>query len=163
MESLQNNPKYNATVREIQVNGQTLQGTFYSSGESRKFIPFGTPSWYSMGFYVGYKLLPTPPFMLTPQQEFLLAFVETSGVPIYFSPRLQLQYIYHPDGPMVVSISPASKVFGYLNVGDCITAMDGMPVNGPMDIEVHYRWSVVEKEDYMFGFYWNAWKWLGMF
>jgi len=82
---------------------------------------------------------------------------------VYTSNRLRIQYIEDRDGACVVYIHPGSPLRNRVVIGDVIVALDGDLIRSPWDMELHYRWTEVEKLRWQDGSYRVFWVWLGMF
>jgi len=104
---------------------------------------------------------------LTPDQRQFLTNVrnaQRSGIiDVYTSHRQRIQFIEDPDGACVVYVSPNSRLRGRVAVGDVIMTMDGQPIDDPWEVELHYRWSHVEKMRWQDGAIRSFWVWLGTF
>ena len=166
---------YQTESCEMTIGGQTVHGTVHFRPQSshqwpqsRAIIPQNafTMLWLALvqngGYFTTPQLFPTNPNSLTQTQLLILDVVQMSGVTIYCSNRLRIQYIEDSFGAMVVYVHPSSPLRGSVKIGDVISEIDGQQVNNPWIVELHYRWTHFEKIDGSNGFAWNFWRWLGI-
>jgi len=87
----------------------------------------------------------------------------SAKVSYYRSPKLRADFLEDMDGAKIGAINDGSPLRGTaqrpsgLEVGDIITDLNGIPVEGPSDLEKHTKWTSVDYIDFRTGSWKQTW------